>query len=104
MGKKRIIQEITNLLAVALRHKIGSIVNQNEIYAQRYAKDAEVLINEAKKITFGKNFNNPDKLEIKNKLKFKLQKELQSKDFLNNKKYDFMDSEINSVLSKLGLN
>jgi len=43
MSKSKIIEELTNLLVVALRHKIGSIVNENEIYAQKYAKDVEVL-------------------------------------------------------------
>jgi len=34
MSKKDSISELTNLLAIALRHKIGSIVNENEIYVR----------------------------------------------------------------------
>ena len=42
MGKKRDIDELTNILAAALRHKIGSMVNKDEIYAQKYDKEFEV--------------------------------------------------------------
>jgi len=35
MSKIKTIKELTNLLAIALRHKIGSIVNENEIYAEK---------------------------------------------------------------------
>jgi hypothetical protein len=45
MSKIKTTKELVNLLAIALRHKIGSIVNSNEIYAQKYARDAEVLFN-----------------------------------------------------------
>lgn len=94
---------MTNILASALRHKIGSIVNQNEIYAQKYAKDAETLIKEAQKIVFKGNWNYNDKKIIKEELKNKLRKELEKKDFLDIKKFDLMDEEIERVLILLGL-
>ncbi|MFA5857405.1 MAG: hypothetical protein WC867_08645 [Candidatus Pacearchaeota archaeon] len=50
MSKKQILNELTNILAVALRHKIGSMVNKNEIYALKYSKDSEILFKEASKI------------------------------------------------------
>ncbi len=103
MNKRKIISEMTNILASALRHKIGSIVNQNEIYAQKYAKDAEVLIKEAQKIIIKGNWNYNDKKIIKGELKNKLRRELEKKDFLDVKKFDMMDGEIERVLRLLGL-
>ena len=103
MAKAKNIRELANILAVALRHKIGSMVNENEIYAQKYAKDAEVLINQAQKISFRENWNSSDKEKIKNQLKKKLHDELEKKDFLDKRKFDIMEDEMNKILAVLGL-
>ncbi len=103
MNKRKTISEITNILASALRHKIGSIVNQNEIYAQKYAKDAEILIKEAQKVVVKGNWNYNDKKIIKEELKKKLRKELEKKDFLDIKKFEVMDEEIEKILRLLEL-
>lgn len=103
MNKNKAIDELTNILAKALRHKIGSLVNSSEIYAQKYAKDADILLNEAKKVSLKENWNSYDKSMIKEKLKIKLKKELESKDFLDNKKFDLMENEIKEALEKLNL-
>ena len=50
MSKKANIDELTHILAKALRHRIGSIVNQEELYAKQYAKDADTLTLEAQKV------------------------------------------------------
>ena len=71
MNKRKIISELANLLAIALRHRIGSIVNNNEIYASKYARDADVLINEAKRVSLREIWNNKDKQEIENQTKSK---------------------------------
>ena len=98
MGKKDDIDQLTNLMSKALRHKIGSIVNENEIYATKYAKDAENIMKEAEKIANKQNWNNYDKEKIKENLRKKLEKELKQKDFLDNKKFEIMDKEINKAL------
>jgi len=103
MNKNKIISELTTLLAIALRHKIGSIVNENELYAQKYAKDAEILLGEARKFSIKANWNQKDKSIIKNKLKSKLEAELVQRPFLNDKKFEIMNSEIDTVLRELGL-
>lgn len=103
MSKKGKIQELVNLLAIALRHKIGSMVNPDEIYAQKYAKDAELLMKEALKVSIGINWNIQDKAKIKEGLKKKLKLELESKDFLDNKKFELMDEEIGKALKILGI-
>jgi len=103
MGKDRTIEELTNLLAVALRHKIGSIVNSNEIYAQKYSKDAEVLLKEASKTASSINWNSYDKARIKEKLKVKLKEELRKKEFLDNRKFEIMDEEVENALKELDL-
>lgn len=104
MNKNKIIEELTNVLSVALRHKIGSIVNSNEIYAQKYAKDYEILLNEAKNISLLMNWNLYDRTEIKQQLKRKLKNELEKKYFLKHEKFNLMDKEIEIVLTEMDLN
>ena len=103
MGKNKDINELTNLMAKALRHKIGSIVNKDELYASKYAKDAESIMAEAEKVLLRQNWNSHDKTRIKEQLRIKLQKELEQKDFLDNKKFEIMDSEIEKALKEFGL-
>lgn len=103
MSKTKTIRELTNILAIALRHKIGSIVNQNEIYAQKYAKDSEVLLKQAEKISHSENLNSQDKAIIKDELKKKLHSELEKKPFLDKKKFDIMEDEISKALKMLDL-
>ncbi|MEK6885031.1 MAG: hypothetical protein AABY22_35695 [Nanoarchaeota archaeon] len=103
MNKRRVIDELTTLLANALRHRIGSIVNSNEIYAQKYEKDAEILLKEAMKVSLQGNWNQYDKIKIKNDLKNKLKSELEKADFINEKKFELMDEEIKKVLKELDL-
>ena len=103
MGKNKDMQELTNLMAKALRHKIGSIVNKDEFYANKYAKDAENIMKEAEKVLLRQNWNSYDKAKIKEGLKIKLQKELEQKDFLDNRKFDIMDEEINNSLKEFDL-
>ncbi|MEK6895390.1 MAG: hypothetical protein AABX48_02625 [Nanoarchaeota archaeon] len=103
MNKRRVIGELTTLMANALRHRIGSIVNSNEIYAQKYEKDAEILLKEAMKVSLQVNWNQYDKNKIKEDLKKKLQLELEKADFLNEKKFEILDKEIDKVLRDLDL-
>ena len=103
MSKKDVLDEFTNVLAAALRHKIGSIVNNDEIYAQRYAKDAESLLKEAEKISQKANWNNSDKTSIKQIVKKKLKQELEKKDFIDNRKFELIDSEVEDALASLNL-
>src|SRR3989338_4767837 len=103
MGKNKDMQELTNLMTKALRHKIGSIVNKNEFYAAKYAKDAENIMKEAEKVLLRQNWNGYDKSHIKGQLRNKLKKELEQKDFLDDKKFDIMDDEIGKALKKFDL-
>lgn len=103
MGKVKDIDELTNLMSIALRHKIGSIVNNEDLYAQKYAKDADNIMREAAKIAIKQNWDDYDKTEIREKLKKKLLKELSEKDFLHNRKFEIMDREMNRALEELNL-
>lgn len=103
MSKTKNFQRLISLLVVALRHKIGSIVNEYEIYAQKYAKDAEVLLNEAQKVAIKENWNLYDKIKIRETLKKKLKSELEIKTFLNDKKFEIMEKEIDKILKGFGL-
>jgi len=103
LGKNKTIHELTTLIAISLRHKIGSLVNKNEIYAQRYAKDSEILLREARKVSVKENWNKEDKLRIKEESRIKLRKELEERSFLDNSKFDLIDRELDRVLGDLGL-
>ena len=56
MVSKKIINEFVNFIVLGLRHRIGSIVNDNELYAQKYAQDAETFFKDAKKNYFRSDF------------------------------------------------
>ncbi len=103
MGKTGDIKELTTLLSLALTHKIGSQVNPNEIYTEKYKKESEEFVKEAEKISLRQNWNSYDKNNIKNILRKKLRSKLTTRDFLNNKKFDLMDTEIKNILKRLGL-
>ena len=103
MSKNQNIHELTNMLAIALRHKIGSIVNKNEIYAQKYARDYEIFLKEAVKVSLRENWNEKDKTKIKNELNSKLRDELKKKEFIDDKKFDIMEKEIDQILGVLKL-
>lgn len=103
MGKADDIEQLANLMSRALRHRIGSIVNKDELYSAKYAKDAETIMKEAEKIVNRRSWNSYDKGKIKEKLRKKLGKELLEKDFLDNKKFEIMDEEMKKSLVCLGL-
>ncbi len=104
MAKADTIRELTNILAVALRHRIGSIVNPDEVYAQKYAKDADILLREAQKVALQEHWNDADKEKIRQELLKKLHAELEKKSFLDVKKFDYISSEIANALQIFGLN
>lgn len=104
MGKRGNIDELTTLLALALTHRIGGLVNLNEIYSEKYRKESDVFLKEALKISLTQNWNINDKIKIKNLLEKKLRESLEKRDFLDNKKFDLIEKEINNVLVSLSLN
>lgn len=103
MSKKDNVKELVNLLTKSLRHKIGSIVNPNEMYAEKYAKDSELLMRAALKVSIRENWNKQDKIEIEEMLRKKLEDELKKKEFLDMKKFEIMESEIQIALRYLNL-
>ncbi|MBI2139022.1 hypothetical protein HYU13_05505 [Candidatus Woesearchaeota archaeon] len=103
MSKKADMEELTNILSKALRHSIGGKVNPDELYASQYAKDAEILMREAQKVSLRENWNQDDKKQMKEMLRRKLKIELEKKDFLPEKKFEMMEEEIDAALKELGI-
>lgn len=103
MGKNSDISELTTLLSLALTHKIGSIVNPNEIYSEKYRKESDAFLKKAIKISLRHNWNKYDKIKIRKLLEKKLRENLEKRDFLDNKKFEFMKEEIDDVLKFLNL-
>jgi len=63
-----------------------------------------MLIKNAQNLFSGENWSIYDKAEIKIILKKKLLKELEEKEFINKKKFDILDKEMEKVLIILKLN
>ena len=72
MGKKKDINKLVTFLSLGLVHRIGSIVNLNEIYSEKYKKASEVFLKNAVKISLRYNWNKIDKVEIRELLKKKV--------------------------------
>src|SRR3989344_5772666 len=103
MSKNDSLNELVNLLVNSLSHKIGSIVNNGTLYAKKYRKDSENFLGQAKEISKSNHWNNYDNIEIKSTLKRKLINELERKPFLDNKKFDLVDEEVEKALKELNL-
>ena len=104
MGKRSDIKELVTLLSLALIHKIGSLVNPNEIYSEKYRKESDAFLKKAIKISIRQNWNKEDKINIRELLRRKLRSDLEIRDFLDNKKFDLMDKEMDNILESLSLN
>lgn len=101
MGKTQLIKQLTNLLSKALRHKIGSMVNSDEFYTAKYAKDYEVLFREALRIYLQYHWNKQDLSTIRLQVGRKLHKELKEKEFIADKKFEIMDEQLEEVIQRL---
>ena len=101
MNKRKGINELCNLLSRSLRHRIGSILFEDKFYANKYAKDSQILFNESVKVFNKYNFNMNDKSEIKQKLTKKLILELTKKDFIPIEKFKIMGEQIKNILDEL---
>ncbi len=104
MGKRSDIKELITLLSLALTHKIGGLVNPGEIYSEKYQKESNAFLKKAIKVSLRQNWNKEDKINIRDLLKKKLKSDLEKRDFLNDKKFDLMEREINNALKSLSLN
>jgi|SRR3989338_4142354 len=103
MSKKDSLKELVNILVNSICHKIGSIVNNKADYAKKYEREAENFLNDAKEIAIGENWNQYDKIEIREELKKKVKAELERRIFLDNKKFSLMDEETEKALKELNL-
>jgi hypothetical protein len=104
MGKRSDISQLAIFLALTLSHKIGSIVEPDGVYNEKYKKESNSYFERAEVISLRRNWSSYDKREIRKELEKKLRIELEKKDFLDNKKFDIMEEEMNKVLGDLGLN
>src|SRR3989344_2532132 len=101
MSKEDTLNKLIKLLAHAISHKIGSIVNKDNYYAEKYAKEAINFFNLAKKASLEANWNREDLATIERSLRKKIISELESKDFLDNSKFDFVNVEIKKTMVEL---
>lgn len=103
MSKKRNIEEVARVLTLSLAHKIGSIVNKEDLYASKYREEGEHYFKKTLKVAESINWNRVDKVMFKETLQKNLSAELQKRDFLANEKFLFIEQEIASALIALNL-
>ena len=103
MSKTDNIHQIIVLLASALRHKIGAMVGREELYFKKYMLEFDARLEKAVAILNDCNFNKIDKEYIKEKVTEKLKRELKEREYIDNRKFDIMDEEIDSLLLSLGV-
>ena len=84
-------------------HKIGSILNPNSIYTEKYQKEYENFILQAENIKMRENWNTHDKIIIKKKTRKEALFELNNRKYIDNKKFDILDIEVDKALNQLGL-
>jgi len=101
MGKIKNLQSLTNLLTLALRHRIGIKADKNQPYANKYQREADNFFESSRKAFAKENWNRDDLAKMKKILKDKLIVELEKKDFISDMKFDIMDEEIDKILGEL---
>ncbi|MEK6855777.1 MAG: hypothetical protein AABX66_01315 [Nanoarchaeota archaeon] len=103
MSKADSLKTLVILLAKGLCHKIGSIVNSNAVYSQKYLKEADNFFNLARDISNEEHWNLSDREKIKEELIRAVRIELERRDFLDEKKFDYILKEVEWILKELGI-
>ena len=101
MGKQKEIGEIAGFIAFAALHKIASLLNPSAIYAEKYRKEYTNFVKQAEHIFLGKNWNMDDKDKIRAEAQKQAHNALQSRDYIEKKKFKLLDREITEVLEEL---
>lgn len=101
MSKNDEIKTLVKLLAKGLCHKIGGIVNLDALYSQKYLKEADTFFSVAKNISIKLNLNLSDKERIKVELVSALRRELENRTFLDEKKFNYINKEVDWALKML---
>ena len=103
MSKSGYIEEIATILATSLSHKIGAILGKDKLYRRKYYIEFIQRKEFAKEKIVSCNLNPQDKQIIKEKIAYRLRKQLEKKEFIGDEKFNLIDSEINELLNELGL-
>ena len=103
MGKNSNLKILARFIALGVAHKVGQLINPNSLYAEKYDKESMNFMEQAKDIKQKENWNSYDKEEIRKEVKTETIKELNQRTYLDNKKFDITDSEIDKSLKEIGL-
>lgn len=103
MGKNDTINTLVKLLSHALTHKIGALIEKSSTYAEKYYKESINFFNLSRKEAIKENWNEYDKVLIKKELRNILTKELNRKQFIDERKFSLIDKEIEEALKEIGL-
>ena len=101
MGKRDNLQELARLIGLASAHSIGCNIEPHSLYADKYRKEVMNFMNQAKKANDSEHWNLFDIELIKTKARDEIQYELSKKTHLDERKFGFVDEELNKILKEL---
>ena len=78
-------------------------MNKNQVYASKYTHEAAQFLEEAREVARKEHWSGTDKQQIRIELEKKLKRELERRDFLDEKKFEYMNVEISTALKQLEL-
>ncbi len=103
MGKSDTVQELARLIGLAVAHSIGYILNPSSIYADKYRKEILNFMSLAAKTRDKEHWNVSDLRLIKAKAIEETNYELSRRDYLDLRKFELIDGEIEKMLRELEL-
>ncbi len=103
MGKRDNIKELAVFITQALAHRIGRIIDENALHAEKYRKETLNFMKLAEQVKMKENWNSSDLILLRETVKNNLERELARRTYIDNRKFDIMGEEIEKVLRELEL-
>lgn len=103
MGKNSNIRHLARFMALAVAHKIGSLVESTAIYREKYEKEFNSFMVQAVKIRLRENWSSEDKDKIRKEVMSETTKELIRKAHIPDEKLNFISKEVDNALKEAGL-
>ena len=103
MGKSDHLQTLARMIALAVAHKIGYLIQSDSDYAKKYQKEYMNFMRQAESINFLEHWNDFDKEQILQISRKKVTDELSARTYLKAEKFTIIEKELFNVMHDLGL-
>ena|SRR3989344_6498136 len=101
MGKRDKIHTLARLIALAVAHRIGVLLDLHSTYANKYRKECANFIRQAENTQWGEHWSSSDKKEILETAKKESLRELAARTYLAPEKFKLLEKEILYVMHEL---